>query len=196
MDDLTYLAGLGEDPADLQSDLHPYLRLLIGAGPRVATPRDPLGARPGRGPLEPQPSRARASLFAGGGPPPGKTSGGYLELAQRRLRTRRLTPGGLPQAPEVMGVDADARVPNVLQPMSGEMTAAGEIAGGVPAFHNPTEPPPTGVASQETAAPGLLQQGRTSTPDAAALAILKLAGIAPVGNERGMDATPRRSRRG
>ena len=160
MDDLTYLAGLGEDPADLQSDLHPYLRLMQAASAPADT-----------------------------------TSGGYLELARRRLRTRRLTPGGLPQAPEVMGVDADARVPNVLQPMSGEMTAGGEIAGGVPAFHNPTEPPPTGVASQETVAPGLLQQGRRSTPDAAALAILKLAGIAPVGNER-PGSTIRRSKRG
>ncbi|MGN6592228.1 MAG: hypothetical protein ACTHJX_04945 [Terriglobales bacterium] len=40
-----------------------------GAGPRVATPRDPLDARKGRGPLEPQPGRVRASLSAGGGPP-------------------------------------------------------------------------------------------------------------------------------
>ena len=155
MDDLTYLAGLGEDPADLQTDTHPYLRLMQAA----SAPADTASAG---------------------------YSGGYLELARRRLRTRRLTPGGLPQAPEVMGVDADARVPNVLQPMSGEMTAGGEIAGGVPAFHNPTEPPPTGIASQETVAPGLLQQGRRSNPDAAALAILRLAGIAPVGNERGM----------
>lgn len=159
MDDLSYLAGLGEDPADLQTDTHPYLRLLQAVSA-----------------------------------PPSKAGGGYLELAQRRLRTRRLTPGGLPQAPEIMGVDADARVPNVLQPMSGEMTAGGEVSGGVPAFHNPTEPPSTGVASQETVAAGLLQQGRNAgAPDAAALAILRLAGIAPIGNERGMDAAPPRT---
>src|SRR6185312_4078017 len=42
---------------------------LIGAGPRVASPLDPLDARPGWGPREPQPGRVRASLFAGGGPP-------------------------------------------------------------------------------------------------------------------------------
>lgn len=165
--DLSYLAGLGEDPADLQSDLHPYLRLL-------------------------------EAIFA----PPDSASGGYLELAQRRLRTRRLTPGGRPQAPEVMGVDADARVPNVLQPMSGEMTATGEVSAGTPAFHNPSEPPPTGVASQETVAPGLLQQGRQQKADPQQLDMLRLAGITPVGNERGMGKAAvkapvgRRSRRG
>ncbi|MGH9466662.1 MAG: hypothetical protein ACRD1Y_04850 [Terriglobales bacterium] len=42
---------------------------LTGAGPRVAAPRDPLDARPGQGPLEPQPGRVRALLLAGGGPP-------------------------------------------------------------------------------------------------------------------------------
>jgi hypothetical protein len=40
---------------------------LSGAGPRVATPRDPLDARPGWGPLEPRPGRVRAPSTAGGG---------------------------------------------------------------------------------------------------------------------------------
>ncbi|HXE30748.1 MAG TPA: hypothetical protein VN515_02980 [Terriglobales bacterium] len=164
MNTTSRLAGLGEDPADLNSDNHPYLRLLQAATPAA-----------------------------------GKTTGGYLDLAQRRLRTQRLTPGGLPQPPELAGVDADARVPNVLQPMAGEFAGGQEVAGGATAFHNPGMPAPTGIASQETAAPGLLQQARGG----AELGPVLLAGLdaltlASVGNEHGFvagQAPPNRPRR-
>ncbi len=158
MDNLAALAGLGEDPSDLDSDSLPYLRLLD------AVTR-----------------------------PPDAATGGYLDLALRRLRTQRLTPGGLPQPPEVMGVDADARVPNVLQPMSGEYAGGRQVADGVPAFHNPTLPPSTGLATRETAPQGLLQQARAGDrrAQAALLAQLTLVGITPVGNERGVGAAPK-----
>jgi hypothetical protein len=68
------------------------------------------------------------------------------QSAQRRARTARFTPGGLPQPPEVMGVDADARVPNLLQPMSGEFESGREVDSGKPAFFGPGMPPPTGLA--------------------------------------------------
>ena len=152
LENLSILAGLGEDPADLNTDAHPYLRLL-----QPATPPPSAGA-------------------------------GYLELMQRRLRTRRLTPGGLPQPPEVMGVDADPRVPNVLQPMAGEFSGGREVSGGATSFHNPEMPPATGIASGETAAPGLLQRARGGAGAAALASELALAGIAPIGNERGMEA--------
>ena len=74
----------------------------------------------------------------------------YLQLAQaqaRRARTARLTPGGLPQPPEVMGVDADARVPNLLQPMDGEFEHGHEVGDGRPAFFGREMPPPTGLAN-------------------------------------------------
>ena len=45
---------------------------MTGAGPRAATPRDPLDARPGRGPHEPQPGRrVLPALIA----PPGYLTG-------------------------------------------------------------------------------------------------------------------------
>ncbi len=68
------------------------------------------------------------------------------KAAARRARTARFTPGGLPQPPEVMGVDADPRVPNPLQPMSGEFEAGHEVDAGRPAFFGPAMPPPTGIA--------------------------------------------------
>src|SRR5579885_3099942 len=78
----------------------------------------------------------------------------YLQLAalgreavERRARTARLTPGGLPQPPEVMGVDADARVPNALQPMSGEFELGREVGDGRPAYFGASMPAPTGVSN-------------------------------------------------
>jgi len=74
----------------------------------------------------------------------------YLQLAQaqaRRTRTAILTPGGLSQPPEVMGVDADARVPNQLQPMDGEFEHGHEVGDGRPAFFGRRMPPPTGLAN-------------------------------------------------
>lgn len=68
-------------------------------------------------------------------------------LAARRTRTSRLTPGGLAQPPEVMGVDADVRVPNALQPMSGEFEPAGEVREGRPGFFGKLMPAPTGIAN-------------------------------------------------
>lgn len=65
----------------------------------------------------------------------------------RRQRTSRLTPGGLAQPPEVMGVDADVRIPNPLQPMNGEMDNGREIGDGRPGFFGALMPPPTGVAN-------------------------------------------------
>ncbi|MHB8736453.1 MAG: hypothetical protein ACYC6M_14215 [Terriglobales bacterium] len=76
----------------------------------------------------------------------------YLRLMERRGRTALLTPSGLLQPPELVGVDADARVPNVLQPMSGEFTPQGLVDGGDPTFHNPLMPPATGTASHEVEA--------------------------------------------
>jgi hypothetical protein len=154
MDNLSILAGLGEDPADLLTDSNPYLRIL----PAVL-------------------------------PPPQPGAGGYLDLAQRRLRTRRLTPGGLPQPPELMGVDADARVPNLLQPMAGEFNAQGEVGGGAPSFHNPEQPPSTGIASTEMAPPGPLQSAPEPVPS-------RWRGllIAAVGNERQLARPPRERR--
>jgi hypothetical protein len=66
--------------------------------------------------------------------------------AARRGRTARFTPGGLPQPPEVMGVDADARVPNLLQPMSGEFASGHEVDNGRPDFFGQDMPAPTGLA--------------------------------------------------
>jgi hypothetical protein len=151
---LSVLAGLGEDPADLQTDLHPYLRF----------------------------QRAVAQ-------PPSAAGRGYSELVQRRWRTQRLTPGGLAQPPELAGVDADARVPNALQPMSGEFSAGALVAAGAPAFHNPAQPPPTGVASRETAALGLLQRG-AALPATAAHPELSGLPVPPVSNERGPGNAP------
>src|SRR6185312_10548785 len=144
---ISQLLGMGEDPADLATDLHPYLRL-----EQAVEPQGDSGTR------------------------------GNLEIAQRRLRTQKMTPGGRPQPPELAGVDADARVPNPLQPMSGEFADGHEVSGGRPAFHNPMQPPPTGVASRETVAAGPLQRLRnskqTAKPDL-------LAGVLrPVGNEQ------------
>lgn len=135
------LAGLGEDPADLATDLHPYLRRLGTAAP--------LAENAGQA---------------------------WVELAARRLRTRSLTPGGLPQPPEVMGVDADARVPNALQPMPGELAGGREVQGGNPGFHNPEQPPPTGVASGEDVPQGLLQQPEGTTDPVVDRRALRLRG--------------------
>lgn len=68
-------------------------------------------------------------------------------LMARRQRTARLTPGGLRQPPEVMGVDADVRIPNELQPMNGEMDRGRETGDGRPGFFGKLMPPPTGVAN-------------------------------------------------
>jgi hypothetical protein len=124
-------------------------------------------------------------------PPRQAGGGGYLDLAQRRLRTRRLTPGGLPQPPELMGVDADARVPNPLQPMSGEFNSQGEVGGGAPSFHNPEQPPTTGLASVEMAPPGPLQSEPEPQPS-------RWRGllIAAVGNERQLARPPQQRRQG
>lgn len=69
------------------------------------------------------------------------------DLAARRTRTARLTPGGLAQPPEVMGVDADVRLPNALQPMPGEFEPGGEVSQGRPGFFGRLMPPPTGIAN-------------------------------------------------
>lgn len=58
----------------------------------------------------------------------------YARLAGRRQRTAQLTPSGSAQPPEVRDVLADPRVPNVLQPESGEMHQGGEVDQGRPAF--------------------------------------------------------------
>ncbi|MGH9471748.1 MAG: hypothetical protein ACRD1M_03310 [Terriglobales bacterium] len=65
----------------------------------------------------------------------------------RRVRTAQFTPAGWRQPPEVAGVDADARVPNALQPESGEMTGRGEVEQGRPGFWTPPTPEPTGIAN-------------------------------------------------
>lgn len=122
------LAGLGEDPSDILSDRHPYLQF------NNARP----SPRPGKGA-----KRERGARFA--------------NIVSRKQRTSRLTPGGLPQPPEVAGVEADARVPNVLQLMSGEEFNNHEIAGGLPQFHSPLQSPPTGTASTDTMPKGQLQ---------------------------------------
>ncbi|MGH9392784.1 MAG: hypothetical protein ACRD1E_01335 [Terriglobales bacterium] len=67
--------------------------------------------------------------------------------AARRARTARYTPGGLAQPPEVMGVDADARVPNPQQPMSGEFGQGREIGDWRPAYFGALMPAPTGVTN-------------------------------------------------
>jgi len=69
------------------------------------------------------------------------------QAAARRLRTASFTPGGLPQPPEVMGVDGDARVPNPLQPMSGEFEGGAEVDAGRPGYFGALMPEPTGVAN-------------------------------------------------
>ena len=72
--------------------------------------------------------------------------------AIRRLRTARLTPGGLPQPPELVGVDADPRTPNQLQPMAGEFIAGNEVNQGRPAFHNPSQRQPGATGSSKGSA--------------------------------------------
>ena len=91
-------------------------------------------------------------LLAGLGATPADTLSDrnpYRRLLERRDRTALLTPSGLLQPPELVGVDADARLPNLLQPMSGEFTSQGLVDGGAPAFHNPLMPPASGTASHE-----------------------------------------------
>lgn len=70
-----------------------------------------------------------------------------LAAMTRRLRTAQFTPGGMRQPPEVAGVDADARVPNALQPEPGEITAQGEVAAGRPGFFAAPMPQPTGTTN-------------------------------------------------
>ena len=109
----------------------------------------------------------------------------YLQLAQaqaRRARTARLTPGGLPQPPEVMGVDADARVPNRLQPMDGEFEDGREVGAGRPAFFGRDMPPPTGLANGVGVGSSLVRPASVS-PGSSFGAPTGMP-LLPVGNDR------------
>lgn len=54
-----------------------------------------------------------------------------------RLAAAFRTPSNWPQPPELAGVDGSVRVPNSLQPMSGEFSQGHEVNEGGPAFFAP-----------------------------------------------------------
>lgn len=103
----------------------------------------------------------------------------------RRKRTARFTPGGLKQPPELAGVDADARVPNPLQPMNGEMDATGEVGQGRPGYFGVLMPAPTGVANGVGV--GEIGAADTGGPRRAAIRPAPLL-VPPTGVDRGLGA--------
>lgn len=54
-----------------------------------------------------------------------------------RLAAAFRTPSNWPQPPELAGVEGSVRVPNALQPMSGEFSQGREVNEGGPAFFAP-----------------------------------------------------------